>query len=538
MVVSRAQSGHHRFPGCAARPGRLRPGVAAEGLLHRLAARARRGLGGRVPCATAARRAARPARARPQFLRWFDLIGVQRHIKVLGIFCRLWYRDGKPGYLPDLPRTLAYVRETCAQLCASSPRSATFSSGAWRRRCRAPTRASPPPWPPRRGPGMKAMVLAAGRGERMRPITDALPKPLVRVGGRPLIAWHLAALARAGSPRSRHQSLLARRAAAAPRSATDATLRRAHPWSDEGPVPLETGGGIFRALAAARAGRLPGGERRHLDRHRFRPPDARRPQRSRTLVLVPNPPHHPQGDFALRRRSWWSRPHDGRFTYSGVGMFRPELFAGARPGGSRCCHCLKRAITAGRLRGQLCARRLVRCRNARAAGAAHAGAARYALGNPSSHVAAARASLSSRRGRACAQRREVPDASGLYGGPRRRQGARPRRAAGATRKPSVARARAPDRAGLPGRCATIVREHRLATVCEEAKCPNIGECWNAGTATLMLMGAVCTRACRFCCGGYRQSARLARSRRSRRNAARTRRAHEAALRGVDFREPR
>jgi lipoic acid synthetase len=45
---------------------------------------------------------------------------------------------------------------------------------------------------------------------------------------------------------------------------------------------------------------------------------------------------------------------------------------------------------------------------------------------------------------------------------------------------------------------TIVREHRLATVCEEAKCPNIGECWNAGTATLMLMGAVCTRACRFC----------------------------------------
>jgi lipoyl synthase len=45
---------------------------------------------------------------------------------------------------------------------------------------------------------------------------------------------------------------------------------------------------------------------------------------------------------------------------------------------------------------------------------------------------------------------------------------------------------------------STVREHRLATVCEEAKCPNIGECWNAGTATLMLMGAVCTRACRFC----------------------------------------
>src|SRR5256885_3282729 len=50
-----------------------------------------------------------------QFLRWFDLIGVQRHLKVLGIFCRLWYRDGKPGYLPDLPLTLEYVRDTCAR---------------------------------------------------------------------------------------------------------------------------------------------------------------------------------------------------------------------------------------------------------------------------------------------------------------------------------------------------------------------------------------------------------------------------------------
>ena len=48
-----------------------------------------------------------------QFLRWFDLIGVQRHIKVLGVFARLWYRDGKPGYLRDLPLTLDYVREAC-----------------------------------------------------------------------------------------------------------------------------------------------------------------------------------------------------------------------------------------------------------------------------------------------------------------------------------------------------------------------------------------------------------------------------------------
>ena len=65
------------------------------------------------------------------------------------------------------------------------------------------------------------------------------------------------------------------------------------------------------------------------------------------------------------------------------------------------------------------------------------------------------------------------------------------------RKPPWLKARAPMGGGFQG-VRAVVREHRLATVCEEAKCPNIGECWNAGTATLMLMGAVCTRACRFC----------------------------------------
>ena len=74
-------------------------------------------------------------------------------------------------------------------------------------------------------------------------------------------------------------------------------------------------------------------------------------------------------------------------------------------------------------------------------------------------------------------------------------------AAGAARglqpKPPWLRAKAPTGAGF-NTVRDIVREHRLATVCEEAKCPNIGECWNAGTATIMLMGAVCTRACRFC----------------------------------------
>jgi lipoic acid synthetase len=65
------------------------------------------------------------------------------------------------------------------------------------------------------------------------------------------------------------------------------------------------------------------------------------------------------------------------------------------------------------------------------------------------------------------------------------------------RKPSWLRAKAPMGSGFQS-VKALVKEHRLSTVCEEAKCPNIGECWNAGTATIMLMGAVCTRACRFC----------------------------------------
>src|ERR1700692_1221768 len=70
-------------------------------------------------------------------------------------------------------------------------------------------------------------------------------------------------------------------------------------------------------------------------------------------------------------------------------------------------------------------------------------------------------------------------------------------AAAPLRKPPWLKARAPTGAGFQS-VRALVKEHRLATVCEEAKCPNIGECWNAGTATIMLMGAVCTRACRFC----------------------------------------
>ena len=84
-----------------------------------------------------------------------------------------------------------------------------------------------------------------------------------------------------------------------------------------------------------------------------------------------------------------------------------------------------------------------------------------------------------------------------------KDGIKPSSVPAATEAPAAARKppwlRAPWAAGAGfSAVKAIVREHRLSTVCEEAKCPNIGECWNAGTATIMLMGAVCTRACRFC----------------------------------------
>jgi lipoic acid synthetase len=80
-----------------------------------------------------------------------------------------------------------------------------------------------------------------------------------------------------------------------------------------------------------------------------------------------------------------------------------------------------------------------------------------------------------------------------------RDGVKAAAAAPVARVPKPAWLRAPMPAGAVFQSVReVVREHRLATVCEEAKCPNIGECWNAGTATIMLMGGVCTRACRFC----------------------------------------
>lgn len=197
---------------------------------------------------------------------------------------------------------------------------------------------------------MKAMLLAAGRGERMRPLTDALPKPLVPVGGRPLIAWHLAALARAGI----HEvvinlSWLAEQLRAALGDGTRYGVRIS--FSEEGPVPLETGGGIFRALPLL--GPAPflvvnADIWTDIDFARL----ALEPGAQAHLVLIPNPPHHPRGDFGLEGDQVVRRDSD-RFTYSGVGIYHPEFFAGCSAERFPLLPLLNRAIDARRVRGEL-----------------------------------------------------------------------------------------------------------------------------------------------------------------------------------------
>jgi MurNAc alpha-1-phosphate uridylyltransferase len=194
------------------------------------------------------------------------------------------------------------------------------------------------------------MVLAAGRGERMRPITDTLPKPLVPVAGKPLIGYHLERLAKAGfRDVVINLSWLAERIRAALGDGRDYGVSIS--YSEEGPVALETGGGIFKALPLL--GPEPflvvnGDTWTDIDYGHLALDDGANGH----LVLVTNPTHNPRGDFGLEGDVVVDREVD-RFTYSGVAVYRPEFFAGCSPGRFPLLPLLKRAIAARTLRGEL-----------------------------------------------------------------------------------------------------------------------------------------------------------------------------------------
>ncbi|MGH8259973.1 MAG: N-acetylmuramate alpha-1-phosphate uridylyltransferase MurU [Steroidobacteraceae bacterium] len=194
------------------------------------------------------------------------------------------------------------------------------------------------------------MVLAAGRGERMRPLTDHTPKPLLEAGGKPLIGYLLEGLARAGlRDIVVNLSWLGQRIRDALGNGSAYGVRIA--YSDEGPVALETGGGIFNALPLL--GEEPfvianGDIWTDLDFSTL----SLDGDSLATIVLVPNAPHHPRGDFGLEGDRIVEREAD-RYTYPGIGLYRPEFFAGCSPGRFPLLPLLRRAIAAGRLRGQV-----------------------------------------------------------------------------------------------------------------------------------------------------------------------------------------
>ena len=200
---------------------------------------------------------------------------------------------------------------------------------------------------------MKAMILAAGRGERMRPLTDALPKPLLAVHGKPLIVHHLEALARAGV---RDVVInLAWLGAKIRAALADGRAWGLHiEYSDEGEVACETGGGIHRALPLL--GDAPflvvnGDVWTEFDFAHL----ALDAGADAHLVLVPNPPQHAHGDFTLDGRYVGedNAPQARRYTYSGLGVYRPGFFAGCLPGRFPLLPLLRRAIAARRLTGEL-----------------------------------------------------------------------------------------------------------------------------------------------------------------------------------------
>jgi MurNAc alpha-1-phosphate uridylyltransferase len=176
---------------------------------------------------------------------------------------------------------------------------------------------------------MKALIFAAGLGERMRPLTDRTPKPLLVAGGKPLVAWHLEKLAASGVREVViNTSWLAEQF---PRTLGDGARwgLKIH-YSYEGPAPLETGGGMWNALPLLEDAlgadepfiAVNGDIWADYDFARL----PRDPRGDAHLVLVDNPLHHPNGDFALRDDGAVVSDGESKLTFSGIGVYRPSLF--------------------------------------------------------------------------------------------------------------------------------------------------------------------------------------------------------------------
>ncbi|MBF8729321.1 nucleotidyltransferase family protein [Pseudomonas guariconensis] len=197
---------------------------------------------------------------------------------------------------------------------------------------------------------MKAMILAAGKGERMRPLTLHTPKPLVPVAGQPLIEYHLQALAKAGVTEVViNHAWLGQQIE--DHLGDGARFGLSIRYSPEG-EPLETGGGIFKALPLL--GDAPfllvnGDIWTDYDFARLRAPL----KGLAHLVLVDNPGHHGRGDFRLDgQRVVDGDEAAGTLTFSGISVLDPALFEGCEPGAFKLAPLLRHAMAEGRVSGE------------------------------------------------------------------------------------------------------------------------------------------------------------------------------------------
>src|SRR3569623_300539 len=206
-----------------------------------------------------------------------------------------------------------------------------------------------------------ALIFAAGLGERMRPLTDHTPKPLLEAGGKPLIAWHLEKLAAAGVHYVViNTSHLAERFPDILGDGSRWGLRIRYAY--EGPTPLETGGGMLNALPLHGDGpfiAVTGDVHSDVDYAAL--PAA--PQGLAHLVMVDNPAHHADGDFALDVDVRLHARGTPQLTFGGIGGYRRELLADwhatigeapgteARPPRFKLAPLLRAAMTAGQVHG-------------------------------------------------------------------------------------------------------------------------------------------------------------------------------------------
>jgi MurNAc alpha-1-phosphate uridylyltransferase len=195
----------------------------------------------------------------------------------------------------------------------------------------------------------RALIFAAGRGERMRPLSDVTPKPLLQVGGKRLIEWHIEALAAAGVRRVViNTSHLAEQFPTALGDGARWNLRI--DYSFEGPEPLETGGGMQNALPLLGGNpfiAVNGDIRCDFDFSTL----PHEPDGLAHLVVINNPSHHPNGDFVLRGGRLLDE-NESRLTFAGIGVYRPELLGVHGPGKYSIVPILRAAMREGRVSGE------------------------------------------------------------------------------------------------------------------------------------------------------------------------------------------